>query len=309
MRLYRRGFTLIELLVVIAIIAVLIGLLLPAVQKVREAANRGKCLNNLKQIALAMHHYHDAHRTLPEGMSPLGWGHGTWQGLILPHLEQDNVARLYRGYANRDGTGDTYYSAANVRDVTGLRFVALTCPSDTPAAGQTWGGCSYHNYAVNYGNTALEEIGEPTYTMEEYNGVPFLGAPFYMGKPQRLTDIGDGTSQTLLAAEVVQGQRHDLRGLTWWGPGGGFETYLRPNDTNPDVVWYDRSWCDSDPPNPPWGLYSGDPKRTFAARSRHVGGVQVSFCDGSARFIADAIDPGVWRALGTANGGEVVGGY
>jgi prepilin-type N-terminal cleavage/methylation domain-containing protein/prepilin-type processing-associated H-X9-DG protein len=309
MRRSQAGFTLIELLVVIAIIAVLIGLLLPAVQKVREAANRIQCQNNLKQIALAMHNYHGTHRTFPEGMSPTGWGHGTWQVLILPYIEQDNVFRLYRGYGLRDGNPDNYYSAANVAAVTGKRFRLLTCPSDEVAEGQTWGGCSYHNYAANFGNTALEEVGEPTYTMEEYNGVRFLGAPFYMGKPQRLSAIRDGTSNTLMLAEVVQGQRRDLRGLTWWGPGASFETYLRPNDTNPDVVWYDRSWCDSDPPNPPCALYSGNPKRTFAARSRHAGGVQVAFCDGSGRFVSNAVTPDVWRALGTANGGEAVGDY
>ncbi len=309
MRPSRRGFTLVELLVVIAIIGILAALLLPAVQKVREAANRTRCANNLKQLSLAMHNYHSVNRTLPEGMSPTGWAHGTWPVLILPYVEQDSVARLYRGYALRDGYSDNYYSGTNVANVTGKRFALMTCPSDQVAQGQTWNGTAYHNYAANFGNTALEEIGEPTQTMTTYNGVPFLGAPFYMGNPQRLSEIKDGASNTLMLAEVVQGQRHDLRGLIWWGPGASFETYLRPNDTNPDVVWYDYSWCDSNPPNPPCALYSGDPKRTFAARSRHGGGVQVSFCDASVRFIGNAIAPDVWRALGTANGNEPVGGY
>src|SRR6476660_6460897 len=105
MRPSRRGFTLIELLVVIAIIAVLIGLLLPAVQKVREAASRLSCQNNLKQLALAMHGYHDAHNSLPPGMSPgtISYGDqyccwGTWQIAILPHIEQADAFRAYQNY-------------------------------------------------------------------------------------------------------------------------------------------------------------------------------------------------------------------
>ena len=301
----RRAFTLVELLVVIAIIGVLISLLLPAVQKVREAANRTICLNNLKQLSLACHHYASTSSTLPEGSVPGSWGYGTWQTLLLPFIEQETLARLYHG---RD-TGEIYYSAWNVEHVTSVQLKVATCPSDTPArpGGMTWGGCSYHNYAANWGNTAVTESG--TWYADPYGSpvpVSFLGAPFYSGNPQRLTDIMDGTSSTLLLAEVVQGQRHDLRGLTWWAAGSSFETYLRPNDSNPDVVWGDFSWCDPDPPNPPCTTYSGALARTFAARSRHAGGVQVAFCDGSGRFIPNGIDLGVWRALGTAHGGEAV---
>src|SRR5215510_12968453 len=180
---HRTAFTLIELLVVIAIIAVLIGLLLPAVQKVREAAARMQCTNNLKQLGLAMHNYHDANGKLPWGEGPgssqVGTNPGTsrtargccwglWQSLILPYIEQE---AMFRGWVNHLGSDNSgraitgtsnrlrYGDSPNVENVTSKRLSILTCPSDTPNPGAitlTVKGVVYpitsHNYVVNYGS-------------------------------------------------------------------------------------------------------------------------------------------------------------
>jgi len=274
---------------------------------VREAANRMKCQNNLKQLGVACHNYHSGMGCLPKGVSALGgWGHGTWQVLVLPYLEQDSLFRKYVDYGTVSGRN--YWDNAN-KPVTTTRLSILTCPSDQPAQpSETWNGTSYHNYLVNFGNTAVGENGQDVYPVQSYNGVTFGGAPFYQGKPQTLTGITDGTSNTLLAAEVIQGHNQDLRGLGWWGSGAGFQTYLAPNDTNPDVTWSSlRPWCNPDAPNPPCTTYQGGTNwRTYAARSRHPGGVSVAMCDGSTRFVANSVDRTIWRALGTSQGGEII---
>ncbi|MFZ9791147.1 MAG: DUF1559 domain-containing protein [Gemmataceae bacterium] len=304
----KKAFTLIELLVVIAIIAILIGLLLPAVQKVREAAARVQCQNGVKQLALAMHNYHDANQSLPEGVSAKGgYGQGTWLVLILPYIEQADLAKLYLDYGL--ATGRSYYDTANL-PVTTRKIAMLQCKSDMVAeSNETWNGTSYHNFAINFGNTAVGEggaTGRDVYQVQTYNGVTFAEAPFYQGNPQKISNITDGSSNTIMVAEVIQGHKQDLRGLVWWGSGAGFMTYLRPNDTNPDVTWSTlRPWCNPDPPNPPCTTYQGGTNwRTFASRSRHVGGVNLAMCDGSVRFVENQISTTVWRAMGTARGLE-----
>lgn len=304
----KKAFTLIELLVVIAIIAILIGLLLPAVQKVREAAARVQCQNGVKQLALAMHNYHDANQSLPEGVSAKGgYGQGTWLVLILPYIEQADLAKMYLDYGL--ATGRNYYDPANL-PVTTRKISMLQCKSDMVAeSNETWNGTSYHNFAINFGNTAVGEggaTGRDVYPVQTYNGVTFAEAPFYQGNPQKISNITDGSSNTIMVAEVIQGHKQDLRGLVWWGSGAGFMTYLRPNDTNPDVTWSTlRPWCNPDPPNPPCTTYQGGTNwRTFASRSRHVGGVNLAMCDGSVRFVENQISTAVWRAMGTARGLE-----
>ncbi len=162
----RRAFTLIELLVVIAIIAVLIALLLPAVQAAREAARRAECVNNLKQIGLAMHNYHDTMGSLPPGK--LECCYGTWQAYIMPFMEQSALFNAYNTQGNStlntsEGGVLRYAGAANTTATT-ARIKGLTCPSDTPATART---VTSHNYVTNFGNTDL-------YQDTPLNGIPFL---------------------------------------------------------------------------------------------------------------------------------------
>ncbi len=290
---------------VIAIIAILIGLLLPAVQKVREAAARMKCQNNLKQLGLAMHNFHETSGKLPPGVADATpyWGQGTWQVAILPHIEQDAIQNIYFDYGISGGR--TYYHADNLNGATGKQIKTLLCPSDNPNTGgwpANGQSATYHNYAANFGNTSIDESAN--WQTTTYNGLTFLGAPFTRGRPIPLTHITDGTSSTLLASELIQGQRRDLRGLTWWGSGSGFVTSIRPNDTSPDLSWGDASWCDTNPPNPPCAFRTNG--YVFGSRSRHTGGVNSVMGDGSVRFISNSIQPSAWQALSTSQGGEVV---
>jgi len=290
------GFTLIELLVVIAIIAVLVALLLPAVQQAREAARRSSCKNNLKQLGLAMHNYHDVYTKFPRGAYSCCWG--TWQVAILPYIEQANVYKIYENSGGNDSTGPRYGSGVNLQ-VTRKRFNVLSCPSDSDNAPIS--RITSHNYSVNFGNTS--------YGQGTVNGVQFLGAPFDRSRCYGMRDAIDGTSSTLLMAEVLQGQGRDLRGFGWWGDASQFTTYLTPNSNLPDRI-YTSYYCNNQPnSNLPCAASTSANPTMFGSRSRHVGGVQTVLMDGSVRFISENIDINTWRALSTPKGAEVISGF
>ncbi len=317
----RPGFTLIECLVVVAIIAVLIALLLPAVQAAREAARRIQCVGHLKQIALGMHQYHDIHGTLPPGKKGCCWG--TWLVFVLPQLEQQNLYNAYNVSGdNRPGlpTGYDldlrYFGVAN-RTVTSTRLAVYLCPSDgtnAPLEVTTNGvsmACTSQNYAGNFGNTLQIQDDLPTV---RFGGAPFgdVGSPLAdQSRPPRptvsLRYFADGTSTTLLLSEVVVGQGADLRGFSWWGDAAGFETYLTPNSKSPDVL-SDQDYCQNQPPNPPCIATSPALTDVYAARSRHAGGVNAAFADGSVHFIKDSIQPKTWQSLSTTRGNELIAG-
>ena len=319
MKRQRPGFTLIELLVVIAIIALLAGLLLPAVQASREAARRAQCANHLKQIALGMQQYHDIQGTLPPGKKGCCWG--TWLIFVLPQVEQQALFNAYN-FAGNNRPGQPvgfdldlrYFGVAN-RTVTSTRLDVYLCPSDgtnAPVEVAVGGGtlaCTSQNYAGNFGNTFQIQTDLP--------GVRFGGAPFAdAGSPLadqslparptvNLRELTDGTSGTLLLSEVVVGQGADLRGFSWWGDAAGFETHLTPNSTEPDVL-ADADYCLNRPPNPPCAGRTPQILDVYAARSRHPGGVNCAFADGSIHFLKNSIQPAVWQSLSTTHGNEVI---
>jgi prepilin-type N-terminal cleavage/methylation domain-containing protein len=310
---HRTAFTLIELLVVIAIIAVLVGLLLPAVQKVREAANRTKCTNNLKQLALAMHNYHDTRKVLPPGtrrkvndqayVGPGEWydDHG-WYSQMGPFVEQDNWYHLINF--------EKSFSDEVNDQARRLEMPVFACPDDglkhNEWPSKTWARIR-GNYVVNFGNTNYGQTTKAT--------VLFGGAPFGIHKSSSFGDITDGLSNTLLMAEVIT---VGDTGTDWGGPlsdfstslgGQTFEAWLTPNSPIPDDV---ARVC------PPHNALNGmpgcnligdnskTPDQSLAARSKHVGGVHAALCDGSVRFFSNTISLATWRALSTSRGGETV---
>jgi prepilin-type N-terminal cleavage/methylation domain-containing protein/prepilin-type processing-associated H-X9-DG protein len=335
MRTIRRGFTLIELLVVIAIIGVLIALLLPAVQAAREAARRMQCTNNLKQLGLAVHNYHDLHNVIPPGRiwkagppGPTfptifsGTPNTTWFELMLPMIEQGNLANSFNFDLGAEGyPGGGLAPAAGYfanSTVAGTKISTFQCPSDrelkfqiTPQyAGGALSGpiMTKGNYATSWGNTNWRQraIGTQVYMDSAFGHDMSVG----------LAKITDGTSSTVFCAEVLQGALYDVRGVMWSSvPGGAsFMTRFTPNQyrdylnlVNGGDFLNQPIFCVSEPVQKlPCTGTAGDSEAFAASRSRHPGGVNVLFGDGGVRFVKDTISHQVWIALNTTRGGEVI---
>jgi prepilin-type N-terminal cleavage/methylation domain-containing protein/prepilin-type processing-associated H-X9-DG protein len=335
MRLRRTGFTLIELLVVIAIIAVLIALLLPAVQSAREAARRSQCVNNMKQVGLAMMNYESTNGSLPPGQKQCCYG--TWTVFILPYIEQSAGFNAYNFVGGADNPQSNFlYSGKGNATAATYRVSSYACPSDATNSGEL--SIPNYNIVVNWGNTVFGQYDLPLNCATGNCTSTFLGAPFsdiYPCNPKsasdhsscatgntygqygtvRLAAVTDGTSNTMMASELIQGLDKvqssvmDLRGFTLWGYSTGFTTNLTPNTQAPDLVA--NSYCQSlymtNPPctQAPYGV-PGNMSTYLAARSRHPGGVNAVFLDGSVKFIKNSINVFTWRALSTTQGGEVV---
>ena len=334
----RRAFTLIELLVVIAIIAILIALLLPAVQQAREAARRTQCKNNLKQIGVALHNYHDVHSMFPQGKvvdrsvrysGCPGWVNGSgfsWRVLILPMIEQSSLYQQNTESAMGIYTcGPWAAGAANRLVLLRTTLPAYLCPSDATA----FVGSERPTNYPGVGGGAKNSHGDRD--SPAVQGIlTFRGA--------RMRDIVDGTSNTAMVGEIHRGALFNRysggpsnitgQRCKWWAAESGFcaaDTWFPPNAANPtkgnnkgmtapqngaanDLGCLSGqgpcadqvSWVDDVAPDEPGAR---------GLSSAHTGGAQVLLGDGSVRFVSDSIDITTWRGVGTMNNGEVLGEF
>ncbi len=321
MRQNRNGFTLIELLVVIAIIAILIGLLLPAVQKVREAAARMKCQNNLKQLGLAMHNYEGTNGAFPQGRNAYPKVVSA-PARLLSYVEQANLQNLI----DPDGTlavgGQNDTAAKN-------RVSLLVCPSD-PQSGVVPGSAYFGtNYMANNGTGVTFDTSG---AISAYLKIPDGNGAFAQ-TPVRIADITDGTSNTAAFSESLIGNGTAISGvptdaktisLIVLEVAGG-------NDPTPAActggsgTWNPRrseQWINGHYGNTLYNHFytpnqagkwdcgnASHNKGLTAARSAHTGGVNLLLCDGSVRFARDSVTVAVWLAVSTRAGGEVVGDF
>jgi len=311
----RKGFTLIELLVVIAIIAVLIALLLPAVQQAREAARRSQCLNNLKQIGLAMHNYHDTHLAFSpgwigadpvtrahdiEGLNGFGWG-----TMVLPYLEQGN---LFSQFDFRYSIIDSTSSVPGNFTLLPTRLAVFQCPSDPhpeeweiepEGGGAAIASLGIANYVGLFGYQYVGPLPDADderdlHVCEELapgqqcvgDGILFHNSKITIGH------ITDGTSNTIMVGERASqvGAAAEPFYSTWTGviPEGeeAFARILGSADHVPNV---------------------GEHAEDFS--SKHTGGAHFILGDGHAKFVSENVDLNVFRAIGTRAGGEVVGEF
>ncbi len=334
----RRGFTLVELLVVVAIVGVLVALLLPAVQAAREAARRMSCSNNLKQIGLAIHHYHGTNLMLPPGALVRRLEDDTlWTGYLGPHARILPYIERNTTYNKMDV--DTSYGDLINKDAVGHVIGNFLCPSEInrePVSHSKFGLIGGVNYVFCMGDWYV------------WNGVDTPGPPtrsaFGVNFSRRWADFRDGLTNTLLAAEVKNYQvtirdcgplslisdpnsvpPPDADPLTVCPEylGTGCSIFLRAHTQWAEMSCHHNGFTTAWPPNKktPGGPGLSEPDvdvlsrrerlggpsfGAITSRSYHPGGVHALLGDGSVRFVADSIDGFVWRHLGTVQGGEVV---
>ncbi|WP_437192947.1 DUF1559 domain-containing protein [Planctomicrobium sp. SH527] len=337
--LQRRGFTLIELLVVIAIIAILIALLLPAVQQAREAARRSQCKNNLKQLGLALHNYHDAINCFPMGSS---FGdRANWRVFLLPYIEQSTVYQqlnLNAGgfYAHSPGcdsanpTTPCGYSGNTV--LRSLMVSVFKCPSSPMSAfNHADMGLSYQGMTMDY---AVVTGAIPDSTMTSTNACTgdhmcnssnyCRNGMFVVGDSKRMRDCVDGTSNTLIMVEqsgTVNGRSRNSNWLGgWFSVGNTGPTTIGSGAAFPLTsggCWYPAGMTTIRyAPNAYTRIPSSPPAQANAAgsfntvaNSPHTGGVNVLLTDGSVRFLSENINFQSYLRLGIRDDGNVIGEY
>mgnify|MGYP003630338571 CR=1 FL=1 len=288
----RRAFTLIELLVVIAIIAILIALLLPAVQQAREAARRSSCKNNMKQIGLAMHNYHDVHTSLPMGVNVLQYSPFV---AILPYLEQTNLQNLY--------DFDIGYSTPTNLIAINQTIPVFLCPTMVIPRAVPLVSCNEPGAPTSYGASMGLHEGSDDGSAGNPDGM-FPGRNYETTPPTRFRDVTDGLTNTIMCGEF----NYRLEDYTWssYTCGGDPSTHGTPR-------WGGHRWGGGYP-----GVAMGDTSGDFNVnltanrltwRSDHVGGAHFLLGDGSVRFVSENIDAGTLDSLATKAGGEVIGEY
>jgi prepilin-type N-terminal cleavage/methylation domain-containing protein/prepilin-type processing-associated H-X9-DG protein len=329
-RLRSAGFTLIELLVVIAIIAVLIALLLPAVQAAREAARRSQCINNLKQLGISIHNYHDVVGVLPNGFNSYN-AYGPLV-MLLPYMEQSNIYNSFNFASPYGANGGATRTAGGVNTTSAWNMITtFICPSDLDRLTTATG---HMNYVFNYGS---DVGGYNTYSV--YNG-PFIGNG--VGRSISFAKIPDGLSNTVGVSERVKGIQNPStfdtnKPSSSVSLGISTNTTLSTAGTNPQLIYTACNavapsatsvaggdplmgyWTDSElsqelynhvmPPNSWSCAINGTANYSnpaIAASSKHSGVVNVLMMDGSSRVAKSTINTSVWWALGTAANGEVI---